>query len=157
MSYPPILSMTTKASSWGCMVPILSLSEKLSAGWISILALFGLGLLSSADSWATDITLKGQEPVLPEAAKMTLIIPKGGLEEASLWTCLAPLATRMMQKLFQLSLSDQLVQMVSQISIVIYSVPLVLMVMAIKALVTPHGVSSHFVWSFEEQLILYLL
>ena len=31
-----------------------------------------------------DITLDGQDPVLPGAAKMTLIIPKGGLEETSL-------------------------------------------------------------------------
>ena len=34
---------------------------------------------------------------------------------------------------------------------------LVLMVLAIKALVTPHRVSSHLVWPFEERLILYLL
>ena len=31
------------------------------------------------------------------------------------------------------------------------------MVLAIKALVTPHGVSSHLIWPFEERLILYLL
>ena len=67
------------------MVSILSSIEKLSAGWIFILALFGSGLLSSADSRATYITLKGQEPILPRAAKMTLIVPKGGLEEASFW------------------------------------------------------------------------
>ena len=67
------------------MVPILSSSKKLSAGWISILALFGSGLLSSADNRATNITLEGQESVLPGIAKMTLIILKGGLEEASLW------------------------------------------------------------------------
>ena len=63
----------------------------------------------------------------------------------------------MMQKLLQLSFSDQLVQMVPQISTVLRSVPLVLMVLEIKALVTPHGVSSHLVWPFEERLILYLL
>ena len=63
----------------------------------------------------------------------------------------------MMQKLLQLSFSDQLVQMVPQISTVLRSVPLVLMVLEIKALVTPHGVSSHLVWLFEERLILYLL
>ena len=66
------------------MVSILSSSKKLSAGWISILALLGSRLLSSVDSRAIDITLKGQEPVLPGAAKMTLIVPRGGLEEASL-------------------------------------------------------------------------
>ena len=66
------------------MVPILSSSEKLSANWISILALFSSGLLSLANSRAIDITLEGQEPVLLGAAKMTLIVPKGGLDEASL-------------------------------------------------------------------------
>ena len=66
------------------MVPTLSSSEKLNAGWMFTLALFGFGLMSSADSRATNITLKEQELVLPKAAKMTFIIPKGGLEEASL-------------------------------------------------------------------------
>ena len=60
----------------------------------------------------------------------------------------------MMKKLLQLSFSDQLVP---QISIVLHSESLVLMVLAIKALVMPHRVSSHLVWPFEEQLILYLL
>ena len=40
-SYPPILSVITKASSYGCMVPTLSSSEKLNAGRASTLALFG--------------------------------------------------------------------------------------------------------------------
>ena len=61
------------------MVQNLSSSEKLSAGWISILALFGSELESSAGSRATDITLDGPEPVLPGAAKMTFIVPKGFL------------------------------------------------------------------------------
>ena len=63
----------------------------------------------------------------------------------------------MMQKLLQLSFLDQLVQMVSQIPTVLHNVSLVLMVLAIKALVAPHGVSSHLVWPFEERLILNLL
>ena len=67
------------------MVPILSSSEKLNADRISTLALFGLKLESSACSQAIDITLKGWEPVLPGAIKMTLIVPKGGLEEAFPW------------------------------------------------------------------------
>ena len=65
------------------MVPILSSFEKLSAGWISTLALFGSELESLADSRATDITLEGQNPVLPRVANMTFIVPKGGLEEVS--------------------------------------------------------------------------
>ena len=63
----------------------------------------------------------------------------------------------MMQKLLQPSFLDQLVQMVPQISMVLSSVPLVLMVLVIKALVMSHGVSNHLFWPFEERLILYLL
>ena len=66
------------------MVPILSSSEKLSTDWISIIAFFSFELLSLADSRAVDITLEGQESVLLGAAKMTLIVPRGGLKEASL-------------------------------------------------------------------------
>ena len=83
-SYPPILSVTTRTSSWGWMIPILSLSEKPSTCGASFLALFYSKLLSSVDSRAIDITLEGREPVLLGAAKMTLIVPRGGLEEASL-------------------------------------------------------------------------
>ena len=66
------------------MVTILSLSEKLSVGWISTLALFGSRLGSLASSRATDITLEGWESVLLGAAKMTLIVPNEGLEKAFL-------------------------------------------------------------------------
>ena len=40
--------------------------------------------MSPEDRRATDITLDGQDPILPGAAKMTLIVLKGGLEETSL-------------------------------------------------------------------------
>ena len=50
-----------------------------------------------------------------------------------------------------------MVQMVPQIPTVLRSVSLVLMVLAIKALVAPHRVSSHFFQPFEEWLILDLL
>ena len=66
------------------MVSILSSSEKPRTGWVSILAFFGSELESSIDSRTTDITLEGQEPVLPGAAKMTFIVPNRGLEESSL-------------------------------------------------------------------------
>ena len=85
MSYPPILSVITKESSCGWMVLNFSLFEKLNVGGISILALFGLELVPSVGSQATDITQERQEPVLLRAAKMTLIVPRGGLKEASLW------------------------------------------------------------------------
>ena len=62
-----------------------------------------------------------------------------------------------MQKLLLLSFLDQLVQMVPQISTVLSGVSLVLVVLAIKALIAPHGVSCHLIWPFEERLILNLL
>ena len=80
ISYLPILRVTTKASSYNWMVPILSLSKKLNDGQISILAFFGSELESSASSLATEITLKGWEPILPGTVKMILIVPNRGLE-----------------------------------------------------------------------------
>ena len=64
------------------------------------------------------------------------------------------LATRMVQQLLQLFLSDQLFQMVPQIPAILRSVSLVSMVLAIKAQVTPHGVSNHLVRPFKEWLVL---
>ena len=84
-SYPPILRVTTKASSCGWMVPAISSFEKLNADRISTLSLFGPKLTSSAGSRATDIILEGHEPILPSAANMTLIVLIGGLEEAFPW------------------------------------------------------------------------
>ena len=46
--------------------------------------------------------------------------------------------------------------MISQIPVVLGNVPLVLVVVAIKALITPHGVPCHLIWPFEECLILNL-
>ena len=82
-SYPPILNVTTRASSWGCMVPTLSSSEKPNTNGMHILALLGIELDSSAGQRDTDITLEGQEPVIPGAAKLTFIVQRGSLEEAS--------------------------------------------------------------------------
>ena len=62
-----------------------------------------------------------------------------------------------MQKLLQFSFSGQLVQMIPQISTVLRSVSLVLVVLAIKALIAPQGVSCHLIYLFEERLILNLL
>jgi len=64
------------------MVPTLSSSKKLIAGRFSTLTPFGLGFESLAGSRATDIILEGRELVLPGAAMMTLMVPKGGLKEA---------------------------------------------------------------------------
>ena len=45
------------------------------------MGLFSSGLESSTGSQAIDITLEGHEPVLPEVAKITFIIPIGGLKK----------------------------------------------------------------------------
>ena len=66
------------------MVLALSLFEKLSASWTFYLALFSPGLAPFVANRATNITLDGREPVRLEVVKMTFIVPKGGLEEASL-------------------------------------------------------------------------
>ena len=40
--------------------------------------------MSLEDRWATDIILERHNPVLPGAAKITLIVPKGAIEGISL-------------------------------------------------------------------------
>ena len=65
------------------MVLSLSLSEKLNTYGIPILTLFGIELEPSSGQQDTDITLEGQDLVLPRAANMTFIMPRGGLEDAS--------------------------------------------------------------------------
>ena len=61
-----------------------------------------------------------------------------------------------MQELLEFSLSDQLVQMIPQILVVLGDVSLVLVVVAIKVLITPYEISCHLIWPFEEWLILNL-
>ena len=61
-----------------------------------------------------------------------------------------------MQELLEFSISDQLAQMIPQIPGVLGGVSLILVVMEIKALITPHGISCHLIWPFEERLILNL-
>ena len=75
--------MTSRALSWGWMVPTLSSFENPKIGWMSILALLSPALESSTGSRAMDITLDGEDPVLPGVAKITLIVPRGGLGGAS--------------------------------------------------------------------------
>ena len=63
----------------------------------------------------------------------------------------------MIQKLLQPSLSNQLIQMIPQSSIIICDVPSVLVVLAVKALIAFRGVATHVIWPFKEQLVLDLL
>ena len=64
------------------MVLCLSASEKLNTRGTFVLFLFGAELHSSSELPDTDITLEGQDPVLPGAANMTFMVPKGGFDAA---------------------------------------------------------------------------
>ena len=57
----------------------MSSSENPIKGVAIVLALLDSLSSTSAGSLPTDITLKGLEPVLPGAARMTFIVPMGGL------------------------------------------------------------------------------
>ena len=57
--YHSILRVTTRSSSCGYKVPILSSSKKLNAGQTSTLLLFGSGDEPSVGGRAIDITLDG--------------------------------------------------------------------------------------------------
>ena len=65
------------------MVLSLSLSEKLNTYGIPILTLFGIELEPSSRQQDTDITLEGQDLVLPRVVNLMFIVPRGGLEEES--------------------------------------------------------------------------
>ena len=69
----------------------------------------------------------------------------------------AILPCKLMQKLVELSCSCPLVQVVLQGSVILYSMPSVLVVMAIKALVSSGQVLTHLIGAFEIGLILNFL
>ena len=81
-SYPPILRVTTRVSSCGCMVPYFSASEKLNTRGTFVLILFDTELGSSSKYWDIDIILEWQDPVLLGAANMTFMVPRGGYDAA---------------------------------------------------------------------------
>ena len=64
------------------MVPCLSASKKLNTSGMFILTRFGIELESLFEQQDTDIILEGQDPVLPRAANMTFMVPRGGLGAA---------------------------------------------------------------------------
>ena len=64
------------------MVPCLSASKKLNTSGMFILTRFGIELESLSEQQDTDIILEGQDPVLPRAANMTFMVPRGGLGTA---------------------------------------------------------------------------
>ena len=63
------------------MVPSLSSSEKLNTNGMLILTLFGFELELSSRQWDTDITLEGQDPILPRVANITFIMLEGVLKK----------------------------------------------------------------------------
>ena len=64
------------------MVPSLSAFEKLNTNGTFILTLFGIELESLSEQQDTDIILEGQDLVLPAAADMMFMVPRGGLGAA---------------------------------------------------------------------------
>ena len=62
---------------------------------------------------------------------------------------LALVTTGMMQKVFQLSFSDQLVQIVLEVPAVLRGMSVVLVVLAIKVLIAPRGLSRHLIRPFK--------
>ena len=65
------------------MVPNLSSFKKPNTNGIPILTLFGIEMKPSSGQQDIDITLEGQDPVLPKATNITFIVPRGGLEDTS--------------------------------------------------------------------------
>ena len=61
------------------MVPSLSASVKLNINGTLILILFGIGPKFSLQQQDTEIILEGHDPILPRAANMTFMVPRGGL------------------------------------------------------------------------------
>ena len=58
---------------------------------------------------------------------------------------LALMTTRMMQKVLQLSFSDQLVQIVPEVPVILRGMFVVLVILAIKILIAPHGFPRHLI------------
>ena len=64
------------------------------------------------------------------------------------------MTTRMMQEVFQLSFSDQLVQIIPEIPAILYGVSVVLVVLAIKVLVSLCGLSRHLIQPSKVRFVL---
>ena len=55
------------------------------------------------------------------------------------------MTTGMMQEVLQLSFPDELVQVVPKVPAILRGMPVVLVVLAIKVLIPPRGLSGHFI------------
>ena len=67
---------------------------------------------------------------------------------------LALMTTGMMQKVLQLSFSDQLVQIIPKVPTVLCGMHVVLVVLAIKVLIAPRGLSRHLIRPLKVWLVL---
>ena len=67
---------------------------------------------------------------------------------------LALMTTGMMQKVLQLSFSDQLVQIIPKVPAVLCGIHVVLVVLAIKVLIAPRGLSRHLIRPLKVWLVL---
>ena len=85
-SYPLMQRVTTRASSRGWKVPILSSLEKTKVGCIFVLPLLDSQTCSSRSGLdAMDMILEEGPTSQLRVAKMTLIVPNDGRETAFLW------------------------------------------------------------------------
>ena len=68
---------------------------------------------------------------------------------------LALMTTRMMQKVLQLSFSDQLVQIVPEVPVILRGMSMVLVILAIKVLIPLCGLSRHLIRPSKIWLVFY--
>ena len=64
------------------------------------------------------------------------------------------MTTGMMQKVFQLSFSDQLVQIIPEVLAIIRGMSVVLVILAIKVLISLRGFSRHLIQPSKVRLVL---
>ena len=64
------------------------------------------------------------------------------------------MTTRMVQKMLQLSFSEQLIQIISKVPAVLRDVSVVLVILAIKVLISLHGLSRHLIQPPKVWLVL---
>ena len=108
-------------------------------------------------SATTDIILEGHEPVLPGVAKITLMMPIGGLEEVfprvlDLYWSPCPFGRH--KRCCNLPSLTSCSKMIPQCTTVLSGMSSLLVVLAINTLITPWKVPTNFVWPLKIWLIL---
>ena len=123
----------------------------------STLTLFDSWLVPSKDRRATDITLDELDLVLPGAAKITLIVPRGGLKGVSLsdreLVC-PPRPLEWCSICFNFALSDKLVQVIPQAPTILCGMAMIPMILTIEVTISLFGISHHLIGPFEEGFVL---